>query len=681
MMNAIRPPAVPLVTVDPYFSVWSFADRLTDDHTRHWTGQRHGMVGLIRIDGNVFRFAGQVEPNAERYYPEPPAMEQTGLRVTALSTFYTFEASGVRLNLRFASPLLLDDLDVLSRPASYLDLEAQSTDGREHEVQIYFDVTGEWCVDRPEQRVLGERSDIGDLVSLKLRHEKQEPLNRSGDDHRIDWGYFYLNAEQDGGTTALLGTAALRKAFVRSEELRAEDLSTAPRAVREDQPVAALAFDCGSVNGEGTQRRIVLAYDDVYAMEYFGDRLEAYWKRGGMDARAMIEAAFAEHDALIERCDAFDRTLSEEASGSGGERYAELLALGYRQAIAAHKLVADREGKLLFLSKECYSNGCLATVDVSYPSIPLFLLYAPELVEGMIRPIVKYARSSDWPFDFAPHDIGQYPLGNGQVYGENKLEYQMPVEESGNMLVMAASVCLAGGDREYILAQADLWEAWVRYLVEYGLDPENQLCTDDFAGHLARNANLSVKAVMGVASFAILKRLQGDEAEAQRYMNTAREMAGKWSELADDGDHTKLAFGQDGTWSLKYNLIWDTLYGTELFDPEMIRREVSWYKSKRNAYGTPLDSRADYTKSDWLVWAASLADDNADFAELVAPIGEMLSATRDRVPFSDWTDTVTARQIGFQHRSVLGGLFMKLLKDRGTMRFEPSRSTQASSER
>ena len=45
-----------------------------------------------------------------------------------------------------------------------------------------------------------------------------------------------------------------------------------------------------------------------------------------------------------------------------------------------------------FVSKECHSNGCAATVDVSYPSIPLFLLYNPELVRGMMRPVFKFAR-------------------------------------------------------------------------------------------------------------------------------------------------------------------------------------------------------------------------------------------------------------------------------------------------
>ncbi|MGO4107907.1 glutaminase domain-containing protein [Paenibacillus sp. YAF4_2] len=669
-MSAIRPSAVPLVTVDPYFSVWSQADRLTDDHTRHWTGQRHGMTGLIRIDGKVQRFAGLVEPRAERYYTEPVAMEQKSVTVSALSTVYTFQSAGIELTVRFTSPLLLDDLDVLSRPASYVAFEVSSLDGQEHDVQIYFDVTGEWCVDQSNQAVISQKLENDGLISLQIGHEKQDVVNRSGDDHRIDWGYFYLNTEKSDQISGYIGSADIRKQFVRNDKLTESTSPTAAQVVADVQPVMALIYDLGRVGAAPISNLAVLAYDDIIAIEYFGDKLEAYWKRNGQSTPDMIATAFSEYESLLERCAAFDQQIIAEGEKAGGSQYADLLSLSYRQAIAAHKLVADTEGQLLFLSKECYSNGCMATVDVSYPSVPMFLLYAPELVEAMIRPILKYSEMDAWTFEFAPHDIGQYPIGNGQVYSENQREGQMPVEECGNMLVMAASVALAGGNRDYLFSHMDTLGEWADYLTEFGLDPENQLCTDDFAGHLARNANLSVKAVMGVASYSILKKLQGEEETAARYMAKAKEMAEQWEVLAADGDHTKLAFGQEGSWSLKYNLIWDVLFGTDLFSKEMIRNEISWYKKMKNDYGTPLDNRANYTKNDWLVWSASLAEDQNDFIELTTPIWDMLNETLDRVQFSDWTDTVTARQIGFQHRTVVGGIFMKVLKDKGIMQAE-----------
>jgi hypothetical protein len=421
MKSSIRPPAVPLVTVDPYFSVWSMADQLTDDFTRHWTGTRQSMTGLIRIDGEIWRFAGRVEPDVTRYYTEPPAMRQLNLTVTPLSTIYTFEASDVELKVHFMTPLLLDDPDILSRPASYVSFEVRSLDTRLHDVNMYFDVTGEWCVDRSEQAVVGERGGSGNITWLRMGCEEQSYLNKSGDDLRIDWGYFYLSVQNSKQAMIYSNSAEVRKRFIRNEKLEQGDIFDMPQLVSKDNhPVMAVTFELGQIGSDPIEQLVVLAYDDIYAVEYFGEKLQAYWKRDGQSLENMIRASFEEYDDLKDRCAEFDRKLLADAVESGGPRYSDILALSYRQAIASHKLVCGPEGELLFLSKECFSNGCLATVDVSYPSIPLFLLYNPDFVEGMLRPIFKYAKSGEWPFEFAPHDIGQYPIGNGQVYGENK---------------------------------------------------------------------------------------------------------------------------------------------------------------------------------------------------------------------------------------------------------------------
>lgn len=640
------------------------ADRLTDDFTRHWTGKRNAMTGLIRIDGVPRRFAGLVEPNAENYFSEPKAMTQTDFELTALSSTYVYEELGIGLKVTFTSPLLMDDLDLLSRPASYVGLSVRSMDGKPHRVQIYFDVTGEWCVNSSDQKVVWRQEQHDDLVVMQVGHEEQAYLNRSGDDLRIDWGQFYFAVNNSAGIRSYIDSAEIRKEFVRKGGAVSSNRLEMPQAVRENNLVMACIWDCGEVTTDEVSNVIVLAYDDVYAIEYFGDKLQAYWKRNGMPVSGMLSAAIAEYPELLNRCATFDRQLWEDGVQAGGTKYAELLVLSYRQAIAAHKLVTDQDGKLLFMSKECFSNGCIATVDVSYPSIPLFLLYNPELVRAMMRPIFKYAASEAWPFEFAPHDVGQYPLANGQVYAENAREGQMPVEECGNILIMAAAVCLADRQADFAEEHGELLSKWADYLLENGLDPENQLCTDDFAGHLARNANLSIKAIMGVAGYSLLQGMLGRSFEAQHYLTAAKEMAAKWRELADDGNHYMLAFGQEGTWSLKYNLIWDTVFGTNIFDAGIAPREVSGYIANQNPYGVPLDSRESYTKADWVVWAASLASEPEQFMALIEPLWDFLNETPDRVPFSDWYDTKTTRQINFQHRSVVGGIYMKLLKDK-----------------
>jgi hypothetical protein len=659
------------VTIDPYFSVWSTANNLYDDHTKHWTTrrhdqeERHGMVGLAVIDGNVYRFLGKLNYE-EDDYEEPAAMRQTSLTVKATSSIYTFEAAGITLTVDFTSPLLLDRLDILSRPASYVTMEAVSNDGKEHEVSIYFDVTGEWCVHTPVQEIEWSRPAVrDDIQAMRMGTVKQQVLGRKGDRTRIDWGYVYLAVPGASERETLISSVGMRKKFaqtLRFEGGRAQDDTRMPREVENETPVMATLQQLGKVGSGKKSIFFVVAYDDIYSVEYFHRRLPGYWRKYHENVEQMIISAIDEYPQIMRQCAGFNEQLIERALKAGGPKYADMLSLAYRQAIAAHKLVEDEHGEILFFSKECDSNGCMGTVDVSYPSMPLFLLYNPELVKGMLRPIFRYANSDEWPYEFAPHDVGRYPIANGQVYGK-VMERQMPVEECGNMLIMTAAVCFAEGSTDFAMPHWELLSQWARYLTEYGLDPGNQLCTDDFAGHLAHNANLSIKAIEGLGGFAQLCRMAGKPEDAEHYLNIAQGMANEWVTMAQDGDHYRLAFDVPGSWSLKYNLVWDTLFQLNLFPKEVAEREVACYKLKKNRCGTPLDNRRTYTKADWLVWAAALADNKADFVELVEPIWDFLNESRHRVPFSDWYYTIDGTYVSFVNRSVVGGLFIRLMME------------------
>jgi hypothetical protein len=278
---------------------------------------------------------------------------------------------------------------------------------------------------------------------------------------------------------------------------------------------------------------------------------------------------------------------------------------------------------------------------------------------------VRYAESSHWKFPFAPHDLGVYPLANGQLYGGGEVseEDQMPVEESGNMILMFAALAHAEGNVEYAKRHWPVLTKWAEFLLEKGFDPENQLCTDDFAGHLAHNTNLSIKAIEALAAYAQLADKLGDHSAAAKYGGAAKTMAANWVKMAADGDHYRLAFDKPGTWSQKYNLVWDSILGLHMFPQEVAAKEVAFYEAHLNAYGLPLDNRAKYTKLDWTVWSATLATNPEDFRAIVAPIAAFLAKTPDRVPMTDWYDTVTAKHVGFQARSVVGGVYVKMLAD------------------
>ena len=617
----MRMPSVPLFTVDPYFSVWT--SDINKKPTLHWTGAENNIFGTVFIDGNAYRFLS--DDNNE-------AMDVISVDADTFSTTVVYEAAGIRLTAKFTSPMLVTDLYYTSRPVSYLKLSYESIDGNCHKVVAKLSVSEELVLNKAgEGRAWSENVDIADLSCVKIGSGEQKVLWRSGDDVRIDWGYCYLAVDGKAKT--------------------GNEVTEGLYCVYCEKEIANEAL-------------FLLAYDDIDSMVYFGEKLKAYWKNDGKTIVEAIKEAYDEYDSLLSKCKAFSDKLIADATAKGGEKYAELLTLAYRQVMAAHKLVVDKEGSNLYISKECFSNGCAATVDVTYPSAPMYLLYNTELLKGMLRPIFRYSNTEEWKFDFAPHDVGQYPLVNGQVYGNNELKWQMPVEECGNMIILVSAICKADGDYSFAEENFVLLEKWSKYLVKYGKDPEHQLCTDDFAGHLAHNCNLSLKAIMGMAGFADILEHLGKKDEGEKLFAVAKEYADAFIANAENSDGSyRLAYDREGTFSLKYNSVWDKIWKTGLFPETFCKNEIERYKKEALPYGVPLDSREKYTKSDWLLWVACLAEKKEDFEFFTGLLWNAYNTMRTRVPMTDWYYTDTSEMVGFRHRTVQGGLFIKLMSD------------------
>ena len=775
----LRPPAYPLITNDPYFSIWSFSDQANQSVTRHWTGKNHSLQGIVEVDGKAFQFLGMpqiqyktliptalekeysakytfntpstgwekeqfddsqwaigkapfgdgagsnpIRPNTawktkdiwyrrtitlsnfspenirlqvsndddvdvylngvlayscgpcyiagyESYKLSPEAQkslkkglntlavhcknpqgggyidvgmveeipakntianaQQTQVSVKATNTHYTFLANGVELKVIFTSPLLMDELEVLARPASYITFEAKSQDNRSHSVKVKFEVSADLAVNMPTQEVITQvqANTPKGLQLVSAGSKSQKILGKKGDDLRIDWGYAYLAGKE---VTLAVGNSNDR--------------------------VMKSTLNLGNVGTKASQKHLILAYDDIYSVQYFGKNLRAWWRRNpSMTVQKMLDEAENNYTRLMNKTAQFDTQLYQDAQKAGGKEYANLCELAYRQAIAAHKAVDRGDGTLLFFSKENFSNGSIGTVDVTYPSAPMFLLYNNTLMKGLLEFIFEYSESGKWGKPFAAHDVGTYPLANGQTYGED-----MPVEECGNMVILAAAVCQKDGNADFAKKHWPTLTTWVKYLVENGFDPANQLCTDDFAGHLARNINLSAKAIVAIASYGKMAVLMGDTQTATKYSQIAKEYANKWQEMAQAGSHYALTFDKKDTWSQKYNLVWDKLLGLNLFPASVMTKEIDYYLTQQQTYGLPLDSRKTYTKSDWIVWTATMADNQQDFEALIKPIWKFANETPSRVPLTDWHETTTSKQVGFQARSVVGGYFIKMLE-------------------
>ena len=648
-----RPPAVPLVTFNPYLSIWSEADHLTDNATRHWTHREHSLVSLIRIDGKAYRLMGH-DP------ADVPALPQTGLQVTPTRSIYDFDDGQVHVTLTFMTAALSHDLEVLARPLSYLTWQVRAVDGKTHAVVIYDSTSSQLAVNQPSEKVDWARESVGSLTALRVGTKEQPILGSCGDDHRINWGYAYGVAPSAQTKAAIGADAALLTGFVERGELPAQDDSRMPRAVNDDQPVLAFVFDLGEVAAMPVSRHLFVAYDEVYSIRYYGRKLRPFWRRNGATPAYLFRVAERDYPRLVRRCEEFDRALTGDLTKAGGARYAQIASLAYRQALAACGLAADANKQPLFFTKENTSNGDIATVDVFYPMDPMLILLSPTLAKASLVHVLMYSATAHWKFPNAPHDLGTYPFVTGRDDGGEG----MPVEESGNMLLLCDAIAQADGNAKFVAPWWPQLTQWAEYLEQYGLDPENQLCTDDFMGHLAHNANLSVKAILGLAAYGDLCRMRGDTANAQKYLKLAQTDAQHWVRVAADGDHYRLAFDKPNTWSQKYNLVWDRVLGLNIFPPAVARQEIAYYKTVMQRYGVPLDSRTKLTKTDWSVWSATLADAPADFEALVSPIYDYLTATTARDPLADSYETDNVHSGGMHARPVVGGVFIKMLADR-----------------
>lgn len=788
-------PAYPLITHNPNFSIWCETDELNTSSTKHWTGVNHSLLGLINVDGKIYRFLGKEETryktilaatdetpynvdytesqpdgdwssldykpagwqsgqapfgddeknvktlwksdniwvrrkfnvknpgsinelflklhhddnievflngnkiydtvgwtNSFKYLPVNKKLLKAGgntiaihlansaggryldfglvdklkdasaatqlaaqkkVEITATQTTYEFAAGSVDLEVKFTSPLVLDDLKLLSRPVSYITYAVRSNDGKQHAVKVFLGASSDIAVYQPSQPVNAQRYDAGNMSVLKVGTVEQPVLQKGADDMRIDWGYFYVATQKSTEAVQYI------TAGVDAVETFKKGSTVSPATDGRSLSLNTV-IPFGTVGNEKVERFVELAYDEIYAIQYFNNNLRPWWNADGKETiEGQLISAGDEYDNVMQRCSALDKEIYTTALRSGGAEYAHICVLAYRQSIAAHTLVKSPDGEVLWLSKENNSGGFINTVDVTYPSAPLYLIYNPELLQGMLTGIFYFSESGKYPHPWASHDLGTYPKANGQTYGE-----PMPVEESGNMIILCAAITKAQGNTDYAKKHWATLTTWVDYLTKEGLDPKTQLCTDDFAGHLARNANLSVKAIVGIGCYAQMAELLGEHETARKYRAIAEDMVPKWIEMADAGDHYALTFDNKDTWSQKYNLVWDKVLDLNLFPQKVYDTETKYYLTKVNRFGIPLDSRKAYTKNDWIAWTATFAPEKEQFDSLIRPLYIHALETPSRVPLNDFYDSNTGVRENFKARSVVGGFYMKVLADK-----------------
>jgi hypothetical protein len=675
----IRPPAAPLAVRGPYLSTWLPAATLPGTWQQFWAGHTTAMGGIVRIDGTSYQFMG--DPAIILTVPDgnygtattvqdfPLALQQTLLEVTPTRSIFTLEGGGLQFTVEYFSPIEPGDVRRQSIPLSYVQVSAQSIDGQTHDVQVYADISGEWCSGDDSQVITWAPSQVTSgrqtLQVWTVQLQTQQVLTEQ--DQQAAWGSMVWATPVTARFSYQSGQdVVVRGQFVDNGVL-ADTNDTNYRAISDNWPVFGLCADLGQVSGQAVSVPLVIGQVRTPAVSYLGQDLQPLWTSYFASWQDMLGFFVTDLAAAARRADSLDRRITADARAAGGTAYAGLCAIALRQAYGGTELVAGPDGEPWAFLKEISSDGNVSTVDVVFPSSPAWIYLDPGYLALLLEPLLAYAETGGWPETYAEHDLGtSYPVAAGH---NNGVEENMPVEETGNMLIMTAAYLRqvpAATAKSFATAHYAILRQWADYLVANLPDPGYQNQTDDFAGLIAHSVNLALKGIIAVAAMSQIAAIAGHAADAASYRSDAEQFIGYWQTHAQDpsAPHLDLTYngadGGDGTWGTIYNGFADRLLGTGLIPSSVLAEQAAWYQRVSNLFGLPLQVPHSYAKSDWAMLTAALLSDYPIKQQLIEQVYTYANTTPSLVPFSDLYSTVTGEQVGFQARPVQGGIFALL---------------------
>ena len=529
----------------------------------------------------------------------------------------------VTMNITFLSPVNPTDLMRQSLTFSYLDVAVASSDGAPHDVQLYADMTAgeslqslvavfyadnfitEWASGDRTAVAEWQYGVTGDGTDAVAYHQfyRQTQLLFSETLDQTEYGDWYWATDNTANLTFQSGADVDVRGSFTTKGALANTNDTNFRAINEDYPTFGFAVDLGSVDAADVSTLFTLGLAQESAIQFDGadgvvsvPSLWTSYHATGLDALSFFHNDYA---TAIGLATTFDNKVTGDSNAAGGADYVTLTSLAARQAFAGTQLTGTSDTPYLFL-KEISSDGNVQTVDVIFPSHPIFLYTNPTLLKMLLDPLFINQESGQYPNMYSMHDLGtHYPNATGHPAGDDEMQ---PLEECGNMLIMTLAYAQRASDTAYLSQHYAILDQWTQYLIQEALIPANQISTDDFAGALANQTNLALKGIIGIEAMAVIANLTGNTTTADKYSSTAHDYITEWQTLgiAMDADppHTTLAYGMNDTHGLLYNLYGDKELSLNLVPQSVYDMQSAFYPTIIEEYGVALDTRHDYAKSE-----------------------------------------------------------------------------------
>jgi len=687
---AVRPPAIPLAVRSPYLSTWLPSTSLAGTTPQFWYGSPRSLVGLIRVDGKLYTWAGEPAVSGVA----PPAMVQRSLQVTATQSIFTSEAGGVELVASFLSPVEPGDLRLQSVPFTLLTVSVTSVDRSRHSVQLYAEITGEWASSDESELIEWQISEGHSGRYWTIGPQDQQPLTENL--QMAQWGRAVWGVTPGPGSTYQSGDVKVRSQFARHGKL-ANLSDSAFRAVGDDQPLFAFAQDLGEIGFGSVEfvlghvRTPLVGYGSVDSPPLCGDQeppacgsaatpLLPLWTRYWAGWESMADDFLDDAPAARQRAVTLDAKIESAATEAAGPGYSAICALSLRQCYGGTELVVGPHGDPWLMGKEISSDGDVNTVDIFDQAYLAWLWLDPELVPLIMAPILDWCASPTYQNDatwlevpasdiafgtrFCVHDLGVYPLANGDTPFNQE---QMPIEECAGMLIMAASYARKVGAakaKPFLEKWHMLWTQWAEYLRTQVPTPQTQLTTNDWVTlgfePSTADVNLGAKALIGLLAAGQIAAIVGDEANTSTWTAAAEDNVGEWVSRSTDisGTHLNLEQGAYGTWTSLYNAYYQRVLGVELIPEKVAAMQASFYLTKLTPYGMPMQTDTEINKVAWLIFIPAWLETYPICAQLMARNVAYINDTPTRVAYDDRYNTVSGvGASGIAAHPTLGAVF------------------------
>ncbi|OQE13784.1 hypothetical protein PENFLA_c043G10311 [Penicillium flavigenum] len=621
--HPVLPPSYPLAVRNPYLSIWMPSDRVQQlpyAEPQFWAGQELGWSVIVRVNGQAYSLMGVPDADASNIRPATVRRAE----FTATHSIFHLTAGPVAVTLDFLSPVSPSNYVRQSLPFSYLTVQISGSHG--HDIQIYSDIDARWTGRESHSQRSFEEQDGLAIYSLTV---EDAPVYAEADDMAL-WGSAILASRHSNFThlSALSGSPKdVRGLFVEDGELYGENEAWGAGSV------VALAHNLGKVNG-GLSVNFVVGYEREAAINYLGEAYTGFYRAEYPTTSSALSFFLNDYSSALLESLKLDQELLALSAAAAGPKYADILALSTRQAYGGIDLAIPNDSlntsQVLAFIKELSSDGNINTIDVIMPAFPIYYVMDPDYIRLLLEPVMKYLAAGRWHLPYMIHDLGtHYPNAIGH---DDQEAEPMPIEECGNLLILATAYVRATGDTDWTSQYMAVFQKYADYLVDHSVDIANQLSSNDAAGPLANETNLAIKAAVGLKAFG---EMSGDGF----YSRIGEQHANIFFQQGLGTDKYQTHFVLEypdwpDTWKTPYNLFPDVLLGLETFSNAAYQMGSNFFKSVRGEYGVPLDNRQDWAKSDWNMWLAGTFETSTR-DEFVDDLWSFMTNGKHNWPFSD----------------------------------------------